>query len=153
MAEPNFSHLFMFIDWQSIVLHLICALYASSIKRLIRLNHMQTEQMGLLEKRKVFDGSSHSLFDNWRKYFLKIIFLVGTIGRTVTFTLQFLHEVLILSKKERIKMPLSRNPSFVTFHENKMHRKIWLNTLHSHFLHLWTVTSHKTPSRIDNLLK
>lgn len=87
MAEPNFSHLFMFIDWQSTVLHLIRALYASSIKRLIRLNHMQTEQMGLLEKRKVFDGSSYSLFDNWRKYFLKIIFPVGTIGRRVTFTL------------------------------------------------------------------
>ena len=52
MAAPNFSHLFMFIDRQSTVLHLICALYASSMKRLITLNRKQTEQMGLLEKRK-----------------------------------------------------------------------------------------------------
>ena len=132
-------------------LHSVCALYVS-MKRLVKSNHKQTEQMGLLEKRTFLMEAL--IFWQLEKILFKDYFPCWDIWKNSYFHfIVSAYWVFILSKKERKKIPCSTNPSVVIFHENKMHRKIWLNTLHSRFLHLWTVTSHKTPSCIDNLLK
>ena len=129
-------------------LHSVYALYAS-MKRLIKSNHKQREQMGLSEKRTFLMEAL--IFWQLEKILFKGYFPCWDIWKNSY--IHFIVSAYWVFIQKRKKIPRSTNPSVVTFHENKMHRKIWLNTRHSRFIHLWTVTSHKTPSCIDNLLK
>lgn len=125
VIEHNFLHLFMFIDWQSTVLHSFCVWYASAcVKRLIRLSHTQAEQIGRLEKRKLFVGRFYFMFDTWNEYFLNTVSPLETTGRTVMFILVFLLcGYFFYQKKERRKIRCSRNPSVVTFMRTKCTEK------------------------------
>lgn len=116
----------------------------SSGQSISRQNHKQS---GLWEERKWFGRSSYFfLFDDWNEYSR------GQLKEQLHSFYSFcLLAYFVQQRKKKNSMLQNSICCYISQRLNALKNRLII--LCAHFLYLWTDTSHKTPSCIDNLLK